>query len=326
MASTIIDYLRAASAWFTAAVGIFVPITSASTGKLLPQFEEFVSLIRRWQQPRKKREPYTEQMFIALYTLVRQRQGAYRYSFLDHFAAVFDWVRLGIFTGSRGIEYCQTTARRHTFTRVPRNPVTADFGGLSLAFMSCDFSFYTEDMHLIPHHSLFSRADHVAELHIRFRYDKGPTNFSIRKFRRSSHLFLCPVRAAISIMLRAATLGVPADEPLAVFVPDPKLFKKLPIGRSYTFLKSSDVISVMRESVRLAYPDEHHYLRIHLDRIDCHSNRVTAAVALSLAGLTEEAIAFRLRWNPMSVKHYLRECTREIGITTAATIRGYFKI
>jgi hypothetical protein len=47
------------------------------------------------------------------------------------------------------------------------------------------------------------------EVHVRFRYDKSPNNFSIRKFRRSSGTFICAVKACISIIQRADLLHVP---------------------------------------------------------------------------------------------------------------------
>ena len=57
-------------------------------------------------------------------------------------------------------------------------------------------------------------------------------------------------------------------------------------------------------------------------RIDCHSNRVTAAVALANAGRSSQEIAYRLRWKPESVEHYLRECPKVIGPLCASTIEG----
>lgn len=48
----------------------------------------------------------------------------------------------------------------------------------------------------------------------------------------------------------------------------------------------------MRQAVVEAYPDPNHYLRLNIKRIDAHSNRVTAAVALSNAGMSIDDIAF----------------------------------
>jgi hypothetical protein len=59
-----------------------------------------------------------------------------------------------------------------------------------------------------------------------------------------------------------------------------------------------------------------------VQRIVSHSNRVTAAVALRRQGADIPTIAFRLRWKPESVDHYLRECTQDIDDMSSATIAG----
>jgi len=38
--------------------------------------------------------------------------------------------------------------------------------------------------------------------------------------------------------------------------------------------------------------------------------------------LSIEDIAFRLRWKPESVQHYIRECSQFVDDLTAATISG----
>jgi hypothetical protein len=130
------------------------------------------------------------------------------------------------------------------------------------------------------------------------------------------------VSASLSILLRATLLCVPAEEPVGDihWVPDQSRSVR------YTYLRSSQLIVVMRKTVRLAHPDPEHYLRNpDLEKcIDCHSNRVTAAVALFNAGVPIDDIAFKLRWSPESVKHYLRDCSKAIGAATARVILGHF--
>jgi hypothetical protein len=63
-------------------------------------------------------------------------------------------------------------------------------------------------------------------------------------------------------------------------------------------------------------------MHINVHRIVSHSNRVTAAVALRRHGCDIPTIAFRLRWKPESVDHYLRECTQDIDVLSSATIAG----
>ena len=94
------------------------------------------------------------------------------------------------------------------------------------------------------------------ELHVRFRYDKSGRNFTIRKFARGKGL-LCPIDAAISILLRAAALNVPPGHPIGVHHnPRSKAASKV------VLLQSSEVIKIMREVCLEAYPDKRHYYHI----------------------------------------------------------------
>ena len=319
MASTLAQYLRAAATWFHTELGLKAVIYQSGTTSLLPQYADILSYARKWQQPKQKREPFTQEMFEALYLWVSSLVHISGDSFFDIVYVVFDWVCLGIFTGSRGIEYAQTAAQKHQYAKVPATHATGDFANTPIAFMASDFTIYDcANRHLQPEAYLHYPTK-ATEIHIRFRYDKSPTNFIIRKFKRSGHKFLCPVRAGLSILHRAALLKVPSYEPIGVL-------RSTQRNCGYTYLRSAEVISVMRATVPRAYPDTAHYMQLHINRIDCHSNRVTAAVALDAAGMTVESIAFRLRWSPESVKHYLRDCSKAIGQQTTKVIQGHFSL
>ena len=54
-------------------------------------------------------------------------------------------------------------------------------------------------------------------------------------------------------------------------------------------------------------------MRINVNRICPHSNRVTAAVCLQKGGASNDDISFRLRWHPTPVPTYLRSCFDAIG-------------
>jgi hypothetical protein len=154
-------------------------------------------------------------------------------------------------------------------------------------------------------------------VHIRFRFDKSQHNFSIRKFETTDDPILNPVDAAVSIVRRAILLRVPKLEPVGVYMPS-----WLP---TYKFLRDYHITPILRAMCILAYPDESHYLRIHIARLVPHSNRVTAAVCLKMGGATDDEIAFRLRWNIASVPTYLRECFQEVGPIMASTLQGALK-
>jgi len=76
----------------------------------------------------------------------------------------------------------------------------------------------------------------VHEFYVRFRFDNSLRNFTIRKFRRSGHKFLCPVLAAISIIVRALALRVPRTCPIGVNNQQLALasYQALPVGRVQT--------------------------------------------------------------------------------------------
>ena len=155
------------------------------------------------------------------------------------------------------------------------------------------------------------------EVYIRFRFDKSPQNFTIRKFGRGKG-YLCPLAAAISIILRSFLLGVKDNEPVGVYRTTNK--------GAYTYLQSKTFTKVMQQVCIKAYPDPNHYLRKHITLIQAHSNRITAAAALKRAGKTDEFIAFRIRWSLESVKHYLRECQMDVGQMTMDAIMGAFML
>jgi hypothetical protein len=126
-------------------------------------------------------------------------------NFLISEYAVYDWVRLGFFTGSRNQEYCQSASRRQAkqrFACIPNTNNAGPWAGQPLAFIAEDFDFYTmTHIRLDPAFSLMNTAlDQICELHIRFRFDKSKNNFTIRKYRHQSQAPFDPVIAAINIL------------------------------------------------------------------------------------------------------------------------------
>jgi len=322
--STLLHYLKAASLWFRTELDINVPVICQSTQKILPAYRDPIAQAFKWGTPQPKREPYTHQMIKTFATQVRTLLKADPHNHTSQFLAVFDWIRLSLFTGSRGMEYCQTTARRHEFSRVPRDISAGAHAGEPIAFLLDDFFFLTVQDTLVSPLIGIQQPDQVIELQIRFRFDKSPINGRWRKFHRTGHPYLCPVKAGLSIVQRAAVLKVPALDPLGVFAWTGSC--KQP--RTYTYLRSAEVIKIMRGLVVTAHPDPSHYLR-QPDRllcIDCHSARVTACVALSEGNASVEQIAHKLQWSVQSVKHYMRDCSRTVGATTAKVIQGFHNV
>ena len=273
-----------------------------------------------WQQKNEHYEPFTMEMFLALQRWISAEPEPTA-TFLGKTHSVYDWTRLGIFTGFRASEYSQgDLASGELFNMIPdKNDVPKQFRGMPLAMMARDFRFFDKNYVLIPHKHLITRYKRgdVVWLELCWRYDKSAFNFVKKRFKITGHPIYCPVDAAVCIIHRTTLLGVPATYPVGVWSSH---------TTSYRFLKSREVSEVMRSSVDMAYPDPNHYLRINRHLIVPHSNRVTAAVCLQKGGANNDEIAFRLRWLPSSVPTYLRDCFQSIGDTLERTIQGAMKL
>ena len=314
---TLLGYATAAEAWFKLHFEISVPLYISRGGRqaeLHPFIAEVVRQRRAWRIPQQKKEPISQEMYEWLHQHVLALCRDNAAAVLDQAAAVFDWLRLGLFPGSHLSEYGQSHLEHgERFATIPLVKEAGDWAGMPLAFVAADFTFYDRNQCLLSFEDAL--AGLAVEVHIRFRYDKSKENFTIRKFRRQRGCFLCPVKAALSIVDRARRLRVPASEPLGVYRSGAK-------KGSYRFLKGEQIVRVLRQACRAAPPNPDHYLRRHISRLVTHSNRVTAAVALFNAGVVIEDIAFRLRWNSDAIRFYLRDCFRTIGLLTERAVLG----
>jgi len=322
MAKTLVQHLMASAQFLRLAtqlpVAIYANPQSASP-RLLPWLGDIIHARQQWQQPLPKRLPCTYRMFQALNTFIQLLMASNCSAWLDRDAAVFDWSCLGIFTGSRSGEYAQTVAKRGQFACVPNSwAAPTEWKNTPLAFIVADFAFCDVHMRLVKLSILLDATAHAsAFIHVRFCFDESSTNFTIHKHKAGKG-FLCPVRAALSILRRAHLLQVPPLHPVGVFRTHP--------SGSFTYLQSSDVITVMRKLVDLAHPDPTHCYRIHRAAVVTHSNHVTAAVALCANGRPIPDIAFRLRWKPEAVEHHIRECSQLVDNLTIATVQGAYCI
>ena len=158
--------------------------------------------------------------------------------------------------------------------------------------------------------------DHIYELHLRFRFDKSKTNFTIRKYTRLKDATFDPVITSINIIRRAHILSIPPTEPIGQF--------RKPGSKVNSMIRDSDIRDNLRLACRLTYPDPRHYCRIHIQGLVAHSTRVTAALCLKLGGATDKEIAFRLRWHVSSVPTYLRECFNGIDQVMQTAVNGVF--
>jgi hypothetical protein len=320
------NYVTAAALFFKLLTGTMPQYFDAATLSqkkiyLHPYLHEKISQRTVWTKPTLQKEPFTHRMLLAharTHLTPVLKGSTKQFCGLHH--VVWDWLRLGVFTGSRVAEYAQTNLKKHQrFQTIPSGGDAGKWAGQPLAFTQADFTFYTRANCCVRHEDLLRthKKRNIYMVHIRFRFDKSQHNFTIRKFQMTADVILNPVDAAISIIRRADMLRVPLIEPVGVYSP--------PWSDTYNFLRDYHITPILRAMCVLAYPDPTHYLRIHIKRLVPHSNRVTAAVCLKMGGATDEEIAFRLRWNVASVPTYLRECFQEVGPIMASTLQGALK-
>ena len=316
MADTLAHYANAAIYLLRRVVhhpfSAHLPNTKQPT--FVPFIRDIIDQRRKWQQPRPRREAFTISMFKEFHLQVTSRAKANVGSHLTRHALIFDCARLGCFTGARSAEYSQNKARKGDFARIPDSFAASNQRGKPIAYIQEDFIYLDEAGHIIPHAQCFSAPSRPAQLQLTTRYDKSGRNFSVRKFGRGQG-FLCPISASISILYRAHLLGAGPMEPVTVH-------KDTSTPKGYSYLRADDFTKQMRQIVVDAYPDPQHFLRINITRFVAHSNRVTAAISLCHMGMDIDAIAHRLRWQPNSVKTYLRESNHDIGDLTKAAIGG----
>jgi hypothetical protein len=288
---------------------------------LHPYLHEKITQRTTWTKPTDLKEPFTYRMLAAharAHLGPTKKDARNQFFGLHH--VVWDWLRLGLFTGSRVAEYAQARLKKsQLFQTIPNEKDAGEWAGQPLAFIRADFTFYDKNNCCVPQSAILRahKKGLIAMVHIRFRFDKSQHNFSIRKFQQTTDWILNPVDAAVSIIRRADMLRVLPMAPVGVYLPS--------WSPMYHFLRDYHITPILRAMCVLAYPDPTHYLRIHILRLVPHSNRVTAAVCLKLGGAKDEEIAFRLRWNIASVPTYLRECFQEVGTIMTSTLQGAFK-
>jgi hypothetical protein len=287
---------------------------------LHPYLHEKIMQRTIWSKPDQLKEPFTYRMLAEHAKVLYTKSSEYRYSFLGLDYVVWDWLRLGVFTGSRLAEYAQSNLRAsQRYQTIPMSGDSGEWAGMALAFIAADFTFFDlSNCSIQPEDILGAyKQKRIQMVHIRFRFDKSATNFSIRKFTATTDSILDPVAAAVSIIRRAKMLRVPLHEPIGVYTKDATAVP--------SFLRDYHITPILRQMCVRAYPQPNHYLRIHIHRLVPHSNRVTAAVCLKMGGAPDEEIAFRLRWKVASVPTYLRECFQEVGSIMLSTLQGAFK-
>jgi len=106
---------------------------------------------------------------------------------------------------------------------------------------------------------------------------------------------VCPVRAALQLVLRARRLNQPDDLPVCFYTNNR--------GKN-VYLTGSKIADLLHKVVKMVYPD---ISKSDLSRYSAHSFRVWACVLLDEKGKSPEYIKKRLRWLGESFRTYLRD-------------------
>jgi len=137
--TTLLLYLKVMVLWLHMELGVTVHIVCPQTQKILPPFWDPIAQAFKWGSLQAKQELYMHQMLHTFYTQAQDMVCQTPSQHLSQFVAVFDWICLSLFMGSQGSEYCQTSARRHSFPKVSMDSVAGAHTREPIAFILSDF-------------------------------------------------------------------------------------------------------------------------------------------------------------------------------------------
>jgi hypothetical protein len=166
-AGTLAGYLRAAHTLLESATGVTIPYVysgamakGSGSSRIHSALADILAQQHAWCKPQQKKEPFTHDLLGSLHCHVDYLASLDPATSLDRTAAVFDWLALGLHTGSRLGEYGQSKpSKKHLFATVPAGPHT----GEPLAFMRSDFVFWDAAMIQIPLSLAIARPSAVFE-------------------------------------------------------------------------------------------------------------------------------------------------------------------
>ena len=200
-----------------------------------------------------------------------------------------DIVCLSRMLGPRVSEYAQTSPDKVDYHTYP------DGKQVIKAFIGDDFVFFDQAGHRIFELSLESMSL-VKKLQVTWRIQKNRQNGqAITVSSDDEHPKICPVRAALRLLLRARRLGQPDNLPVACHSTKKK---------KRVYITGARIALLLRTAATKVHPT---LSKKQLSRFSAHSLRVWACVLLDEAGMSPEFIKSRLRWMGNSFRMYLRD-------------------
>ena len=203
-------------------------------------------------------------------------------------AAVYDWTALGASAGFRRVEYAQTSRRKVAKVLLQLCQDDDPFWQ-PYAFTANDFVFLDE--HLRPLRGK-SRC-RAAFVRLRWRTQKNLNNGESKLFAKASDARLCPVLAALRIILRFERIGR-HDGVLGI--------------SAKGYLTDSVITKELRLAAAVVLGEE--ATTEELRKYTPHLIRICACVLLHERGHSGVFIKDRLRWRSDTYMDYLRDTPR----------------
>ena len=201
---------------------------------------------------------------------------------------LFDVTTIDRYLGPRVSEYAQTTDTKVDHHEYPSGKKVIK------AFIANDFQFIDVTGQVITKLSVASN-DVVDRVRITWRIQKNcQNNQKVTLSRDKTNPAICPVLAALRLVLRARRLSQPDSMPVACYL------KK----DAMAYLTGCRIAIHFRAAARAARPS---ISKDDEQRYSAHSLRVWACVLLDEAGKSPDYIKKHLRWMGDSFRMYLRD-------------------
>ena len=243
------------------------------TGQISPHITAVLHDVKRWESIPGRQEPLTPAMLHYLYHKQLDARDT----------AITDWLILGLSTGHRRAEWCQTLPTPKRFDKNIDKSYTA--------FLSTDFLFLTRDKSPVPPTS--SPPPHFIQITWRFQKNKANGESKLFSYNHQDP-HLCPIQAAKRIFLRHSAIPSAQSLPLALYVSS---------SGSPRHIIAREVCTLLRKAAKATHAITSTQA---LSRYSCHSIRVGACVQLHHAGWSDRDIQFTLRWRSTAFVAYLR--------------------
>lgn len=229
-----------------------------------------------------QRYPLNERFFAAMLQIMT------RSDFNSKEYCICDIAILARYLGFRLSEYGQKTQSKPEYHSFPCGTKI-----VLKAISTQDLVFITKDGRRLTEYDL-NKIDEIDHLEVTFKVQKNRRNGEKKQIlpdRKNPEM--CPVLAALRIVIRARNLGQSQSLPCAVYH----------LKNTMRYITGKDVSSFLQNIARELYPD---MPDSEIKKFTSHSLRVTAAVLLHEEGHDGDYIKIQLRWLGDSYRVYLR--------------------